>query len=771
MRTGCTDAGGAKTEALEQRQLLSTSWFVSPSGSNQNPGTYTAPFQTIQAAANVAKAGDYVEIEAGTYHETVTPKYSGAAGAPITYEAFNHEDVTISGADPITGLTNSSGDVYEAPMSWDLGEGNNEVFVDGQAINEARWPNTSLNLMDPTLAKASSVVRHGNSITIYNAALNQPANYWKGAIVHIVPGQAWVAETDTVTSSAPGQFTFNFTPDTSYASYTLPVAGNSFYLTNSFKALDSDGEWYRDPTSGTLYLATPKGDDPNNHDIEAKARPYAFDLTYDTYTTVQGIDIFSATIRTSVKSSNIILNSIHAIYISQFVSVPKLWSAPSNSGIALNGPSDVLENSTIADSAGDGVFAYGADVRVTDNVIHDVDYSASDSAGIRVYGDGSEIDHNTIYNTGRDGIKQEASKLQILNNTLYNIGTATTEAGAIYTAGNNGEGTVIAYNTIHDMHSGGYGQTALFLDNNSSNYILHDNNVYDVDIAVKLNFTSANNKIYNNTLAATQNVVFGNYLGSWPGTSFTNNIFLGAVRFGSGASAKNNATTTGVAGTGAASFASGAASAIVEVPIGIPAPPAAASGDSSGAGDSSAGGSSSTSGDGPGAGGSSDTSGDTSTSGDAPPTTTDPSTPTDPTTPTSTPAPAPPVASVPMTVADWTAQVSADRTAITTDLAARKSALAQMLATVRADLSAYHTADRQFIAARQKAMHAKGAVVAPADVSSLDTAAEQLLTKEKADQIALAGDRRTDFTGIQSARHELSINLKSLAAAKRAARK
>src|SRR2546421_12193929 len=130
-------------ESLESRTLLSTSWFVSPSGSDNNPGTITAPFHSIQRAANVAQAGDHVEIRAGVYHEDVVPQHSGTSSAPIVFEAYNGESVTVSGADRITGFNAYSGAIYKGSMGWDLGQGNNQVFVDGQMINEARWPNTS----------------------------------------------------------------------------------------------------------------------------------------------------------------------------------------------------------------------------------------------------------------------------------------------------------------------------------------------------------------------------------------------------------------------------------------------------------------------------------------------------------------------------------------------------------------------------------------------------------------------------------------------------
>lgn len=45
--------------------------------SDANPGTASAPFATIQAAANVATPGTEVRIRDGIYRETVVPAYSG----------------------------------------------------------------------------------------------------------------------------------------------------------------------------------------------------------------------------------------------------------------------------------------------------------------------------------------------------------------------------------------------------------------------------------------------------------------------------------------------------------------------------------------------------------------------------------------------------------------------------------------------------------------------------------------------------------------------
>ena len=151
-----------RLEPLEDRALLSTTWYVATTGSNSNAGTsLSAPFQTIQQAASVAQPSDTVYICAGTYHETVTPANSGTAGAPITYEPYDGGDVVVDGANPVTGWTldnnGADGPIYEATMNWSYNNGDgNQVFVNGQMMNYARWPNTSLDVSDPTKAVAAT---------------------------------------------------------------------------------------------------------------------------------------------------------------------------------------------------------------------------------------------------------------------------------------------------------------------------------------------------------------------------------------------------------------------------------------------------------------------------------------------------------------------------------------------------------------------------------------------------------------------------------------
>jgi hypothetical protein len=315
-----------------------------------------------------------------------------------------------------------------------------------------------------------------------------------------------------------------------------PIAGNNYFLSGTFQALGAPGEWYRDP-SGNLYLWDPNSDSPASHVVEVKARQYAFDLSGVSGTTIEGISLFAATIHTGGGSFNTVINGISAQYLTQGNNLwGSGWWPTGMDGIELNGNGSVLENSTIAFSAGDGVYVGGAFVHVTNNLIHDVDYSGTDAAGIRVYGAGAELDHNTIYNAGRDGINLQASPVQILSNVVHDFLLQTYDGAGIYAVNNNGQGSPIAYNTVYNAHKNlafGYGATGIMLDNGSSNFLIHDNVTANVDAGFKANNTSYNEKIYNNQFGGTQQAMQTNgwtgFAYDWGGSQVYNNVFYNPV--------------------------------------------------------------------------------------------------------------------------------------------------------------------------------------------------------------------------------------------------
>ncbi len=83
--------------------------YVSPSGSDSNAGTLTAPWQTPQKAASNATAGQTVCFRAGSYPQTVTAGYqqtfnnSGSTGNPIVFTNYPGETAVVQGSTRING--------------------------------------------------------------------------------------------------------------------------------------------------------------------------------------------------------------------------------------------------------------------------------------------------------------------------------------------------------------------------------------------------------------------------------------------------------------------------------------------------------------------------------------------------------------------------------------------------------------------------------------------------------------------------------------------
>ena len=80
--------------------------FVSPSGSDSNPGTELQPLRTIQHAADVVNAGDTVTVEDGTYTASgascgtrpiVCLTRGGSAGSMVTFRARHRGGARLSG--------------------------------------------------------------------------------------------------------------------------------------------------------------------------------------------------------------------------------------------------------------------------------------------------------------------------------------------------------------------------------------------------------------------------------------------------------------------------------------------------------------------------------------------------------------------------------------------------------------------------------------------------------------------------------------------------
>jgi hypothetical protein len=93
-----------RLEALDERALPSTTYYVGPGGNDGALGTLADPFATIKHALDLARAGDTVDVRAGTYHEQVTfPRSGSAAAGYISLTAHAGEQPVLDGTGFHTG--------------------------------------------------------------------------------------------------------------------------------------------------------------------------------------------------------------------------------------------------------------------------------------------------------------------------------------------------------------------------------------------------------------------------------------------------------------------------------------------------------------------------------------------------------------------------------------------------------------------------------------------------------------------------------------------
>ncbi|WNR43971.1 right-handed parallel beta-helix repeat-containing protein [Paenibacillus roseipurpureus] len=503
-----------------------TTYYVDLNGSDSNDGTsLSTPFQTIQKAASVASAGDTVNIRGGTYRETVTPANSGTSGNPITYQNYNGETAIVSGADLVTGWTLDSGSIYKAPMNWTLGAGN-QVFVNGTMIDEARWPNQTGTLLNPTVSIADSGT---NSSQVIDTALPGGDGYWNGATMWIESGWDWIVQTPTVTAYDSVNKKLTITGLRATGGYS-PESGDKFYLTGIKAALDTANEWWYDSTNSELYVWVPGGGDPSAQTVDVKRRDASFDLSGKAYITLNGIQTTASRVVTNSSSNHLTFQGIVAKYLSHN-KLNTLAQEQTNTGLLLNGSYNVLRDSEFAYSSGSLVTVGGSYNNVINSYIHDGGYVPDWEGLLNLKGANSLISHNTVADAGRVTVyftsPMRANEIQY--NDIYNAGWLTDDLGMLYGPNVDGQNTEIHHNYVHDNKAPAT-KPGIYLDSYTNNFIIHHNVTWN-NAGLQLNIPSNYNLAYNNTAWtnawAIQSAASNAFTTDMYGTRIFNNIITG----------------------------------------------------------------------------------------------------------------------------------------------------------------------------------------------------------------------------------------------------
>ncbi len=463
--------------------IISVTYYVDDAnGDNNNDGkSLSTPFKTIQQAASIMLPNDICMIRGGTYRETITPTNSGTSSKPITFQNYQDETVIISGCDIVSNWTQYSGSIYSADVNMTFGD-NNIVFDDGQLMTEARWPNNTGTLLQPTLATVDS----GTQNTIVDASLTQADDYFNGAKLWCIGGREWIAQSTTITDYINSTHELQFDSFASTGWAYVPEEGNKYWITGKLELLDTSGEWYYDSSNGKIYMWGFNGVNPGSGIVEVKTRSNAFNLDNRSYINIEAIEINGAGISTNNNTTNCTISNCLISNVSPT--------------IIISGSNNTIKNSILKNSNGGILKITGSNNKVVNNLIEQGGFIPNWGALLEVDGKDHLISHNTIRDAARACIAVRAINSQIQYNDIYNAGWLTSDLGIFYVANSDGGNTRIHHNKLHDNKAHEYG-AGIYLDSICNNYIVDHNIIWNTNFSgVTLNTPNNYSLIYNNTV-------------------------------------------------------------------------------------------------------------------------------------------------------------------------------------------------------------------------------------------------------------------------------
>ncbi len=448
-----------------------------------NPQRTDGPFATLERARNAVRtlkqqhveaASIVVVLRAGTYTVTdpitLTSEDSGTRGAPITYQAYGDDKVTISGGRTVTRWqrvvdaavlarldAQAKDHVYQADLNGlgirDFGtvkQGGLALYFNGRPMTLARWPNQGfVKIVRPTGGQSFVVHgRRGDRVGKFLYEGDRPRR-WKDEQNPWLHGYwfwDWSDERQPIAGIDVDRHEITLKPPHHRYGYR---AGQWYYALNLLSELDTPGEWYLDRQRGILYFWPPSSIREGEAVVSVADslltlrdvshvtfRNIRFEYSRGTAITIRGgrqCLLEGCTLRNLGSSAVAIAGGEHHGVVG--CHLEQLGS----SGISLSGGNrKTLEPS--------GHFAHN-------NHIHNYGLTQRTySRAIALYGVGNKASHNLIHDAPHQAIAFGGNDHTIEFNEIHHVCLESNDAGAIY-AGRDWtmRGTVIRYNYLHDI--------------------------------------------------------------------------------------------------------------------------------------------------------------------------------------------------------------------------------------------------------------------------------------------------------------------------------
>lgn len=312
-----------------------------------------------------------------------------------------------------------------------------ELYVDGQKMQLARWPNKDwAHIKIPLDSKTNFSVME---------TLPKLSGNIKKAQVHIFAGNDWHDEYIELNAVDMSANSLKLSSETVY-----PLeSGRRFYLQNLQILLDVPGEWVVDEQLNMITLIPPPEGMPGEVSLSSLPNAVLADnLKLMSFRNI-GFQQSTGTALVFNNSSDILLEKIDI-------------SGTGGKGVEIKGGQNVqLRNSIIhhtgftavSVSGGDKLSLKSSGHEIYNNHIHHLStVIMSYTPGIEINGVGVKVTHNLLEQGPHNAITIAGNNHLIDRNELHHFCLQTADAGAIYSGRNwSWRGNVIRNNYIHDI--------------------------------------------------------------------------------------------------------------------------------------------------------------------------------------------------------------------------------------------------------------------------------------------------------------------------------
>lgn len=430
---------------------MATDIYISPQGSDSNPGSIDLPLKTLKRAKEViSQSGALgnsevnVILREGTYYLekplSFSSSDSGTDSHPVTFSSHHDEKVIISGGLKLDLEWSPFRDgIWKAdtPAGCEM----DQLFINGKRQHMARYPNFNSNIK-PYGGYAS------------DAFSSERATKWKdptGGYIHAIHSAHWGGYHYLITGkNADGSIAYEGGWQNNRQ---MGMHEEYRFVENIFEELDSPEEWYHDTKNSTLYYFPTERTDLSRATVEIARLPHLIEFSGTEAESVKHIHlkglIFRHSSRTFMLTKEPLLRSDwtiyrggairyegaedcsiencefdqmggNAVFVNQFNRNLKIKGCHIHgagaSGVCFVGNPDSVRNplfeyserqhyQEIDKTPGPKTNDFPSDCTVEDCLIHDIGTVEKQATGIQVSMSKSiTIRHCSIYDVGRAGI-------------------------------------------------------------------------------------------------------------------------------------------------------------------------------------------------------------------------------------------------------------------------------------------------------------------------------------------------------------------------------